>query len=133
MPPPPRQQPRQPPKVFTIPAGSAFVDVLAAGIRDRAGDGAAALAGVTVLVPTRRARRGLAEAFLRQCEGRALLLPKMIALGDLDEDEILLSEDAGSFDVSEAVSGLSQRDPSSSKVWCPPINNEPFVTLASSG
>ncbi len=83
--------------------------MLAAGIRDRAGGAPEALAGVTVLVPTRRARRSLSEAFLRQSDGQALLLPKMIALGDLDEDEILLSEDAGSFDVSEAVSGLRRQ------------------------
>ena len=113
-----QQPPRQPPHVFTIPAGLPFVDVLAAGIRDRVGSEPEALAGVTVLVPTRRARRSLTEAFLRLSHGRALLLPKMIALGDLDEDEILF---AGGFDpeggalgedtlgVPEAVSGLRRQ------------------------
>jgi len=92
----------------------AFVDVLAAGIRDRVGGDPLALAGVTVLVPTRRARRSLSEAFLRQSEGRALLLPKMMALGDLDEDESLFAEggmtaDAGPLGVPEAVSGLRRQ------------------------
>ena len=81
------------PKVFTIAAGLSFVDVLAAGIQRRLGDDPAALAGVTVLVPTQRSRRSLAEAFLRHNEGRAMLLPRIIALGDMDEDEILFSED----------------------------------------
>ncbi len=74
MTPPPRPQPSgKSPKVFTIPAGLPFVDVLAAGIRDRVGGGPKALAGVTVLVPTRRARRSLTEAFLRLSHGRALM------------------------------------------------------------
>ncbi len=106
------------PKVFTIPSGLPFVDVLAAGIEDRWGGDPAALAGVTVLVPTRRARRSLAEAFLRQSGGRPLLLPRMIALGDLDEDEILFAggfqpqpgAPAGdSLGVAEAVSGLRRQ------------------------
>ena len=106
MTPPPRQPPSgKNSKVFTIPAGLPFVDVLAAGIRDRAGGEPEALAGVTVLVPTRRARRSLSEAFLRLSHGQALLLPKMIALGDLDEDEILF---AGGFEAGgfEAGGGL---------------------------
>ncbi|NQU60701.1 MAG: double-strand break repair protein AddB [Rhodospirillales bacterium] len=105
-------------KVFTIPAGLPFVDVLAAGISERWGTDPAALAGVTVLVPTRRARRGLTEAFLRQSEGRPLLLPRMIALGDLDEDDILFAggfaaeegaTSAGLMDVPPALSGLRRQ------------------------
>jgi len=91
-----------PPKVFTIAAGLPFVDVLAAGIRLRVGDDPAALAGVTVLVPTQRSRRSLAEAFLRQSGGQSLLLPRTIALGDMDEDEILFS---GGFDDSTGIPG----------------------------
>jgi ATP-dependent helicase/nuclease subunit B len=91
-----------PAKVFTIAAGLPFVDVLAAGIRDRVGDDPAALAGVTVLVPTQRSKRSLAEAFLRQSGGRALLLPRIIALGDMDEDEILFS---GGFGDSTDLTG----------------------------
>lgn len=106
------------PKVFTIAAGLPFVDVLANGIRQRSGDVPAALAGVTVLVPTQRSKRSLAEAFLRQSGGRALLLPRIIALGDLDEDEILFSGGFGDstgmtgqdvLRVPEAASGLERQ------------------------
>jgi len=106
------------PRVYTIPAGQPFVDVLAAGIRDRVGVEPLALAGVTVLIPTKRARRSLTEAFLRQSGGQALLLPRMIALGELDEDEILLSgglgddgPDTGDWGLSvpEAMSGLQRQ------------------------
>lgn len=50
---------KEPPRVYSIPAGLPFVDVLAAGIRDRVGNEPLALAEVTVLVPTKRARRSL--------------------------------------------------------------------------
>jgi ATP-dependent helicase/nuclease subunit B len=106
------------PKVFTIPAGLPFVDVLAAGILDKTSGDPLRLACVTVLLPTRRARRSLAEAFLRQSNGKALLLPRMVALGDVDEDEILFSgsfapEDgvagADAFGVPPALSGLKRQ------------------------
>ena len=99
-------------RVFTIPAGLAFVDVLAAGIQDKWGETPQQLAQVTVLVPTRRARRSLAEAFLRQSLGQAMLLPRMIALGDMDEDEVLLSGGGfgeGSLGVPEAAGGLRRQ------------------------
>src|SRR3989338_2613559 len=91
-------------KAFTIPAGVAFADALAAGILAKSGDDPLGLARVTVLVPTRRARRSLAEAFLRRSGGRALLLPRMVALGDVDEDEILLS---GGLAPEDGVGGAS--------------------------
>ena len=47
------------PKVYSIPAGAPFVDMLAAGIMERVGGDPMALAGVTVLLPTRRACRAL--------------------------------------------------------------------------
>ena len=106
------------PNVFTIPSGMPFVDVLAAGIRDRWGGDPASLARVTILVPTRRARRSLSEAFLRHSGGRPLLLPRMIALGDLDEEDILFAggwqpepgTPAGdSLGVPGAVSGLRRQ------------------------
>ena len=111
MSPPPRK-----PRIFTIPAGLPFVDVLAAGIFEHVDGDPAALVRVTVLVPTRRARRSLAEAFLRQGDGRAMMLPRTVALGDLDEDEILF---AGGFEanggpedalgVEPALSGLKRQ------------------------
>lgn len=80
----------KPPEVRTINAGQPFVDVLAAGIRARVGDDPADLAAVTVLLPTRRACRSLAEAFLRISGGKPLLLPRLTPLGDVDEEEVLI-------------------------------------------
>ncbi len=77
--------------VYTIPAGLSFVDVLARGIMERAGDDPLSLARIQVLLPTRRACRSLREAFLRLSGGRPLLLPRMNPIGDVDEEELSLS------------------------------------------
>ncbi len=84
------------PAIFSIPSHCAFVDTLATGIRDRVGNDPEALAEVRVLLPTRRACRSLREAFLRSSGGTPTLLPRMIPLGDVDEDELIIGGDWGS-------------------------------------
>ncbi|MCH9020768.1 MAG: hypothetical protein IIA73_10450 [Proteobacteria bacterium] len=75
-------------KVSTIPPGAAFVDALAAGLLDRYGGAPGRLAEGVVLLPTRRACLALREAFLRLSGGDALLLPRMMPLGDVDPDDV---------------------------------------------
>ena len=106
------------PGLFSIPAGAPFVDVLAGGIRSLTDDDPEALARFTVLLPTRRACRALSDAFLRQSTGQALLLPRLRPLGDLDEDELALSQPLDetqptgmpeSLSVPPAISGIRRR------------------------
>ena len=78
------------PGVVTIPAGVPFVEALAAGLLVEADGAPQALGDVLVLLPTRRACRLLAEAFVRRSGGRALLLPRIQPLGELDPAEMLL-------------------------------------------
>ena len=60
---------------FTIPAHRPFLQDLAAGIwRTAAAGGPEALAETIVLLPTRRAARDLAEAFLTSAGTRAVIL-----------------------------------------------------------
>lgn len=91
------------PNVYSIAAGTAFVDALAAGILARFGDDPSALADIRVLLPTRRACRALGEAFLRATGGRPALLPAMTPIGDIDEDEIgfLAAEEPGLAGVAD--------------------------------
>jgi ATP-dependent helicase/nuclease subunit B len=103
----------RPPAVYSIAPELPFVDVLAAGLLARAGDDPAALARTLVLLPTRRACRALQEAFLRRRGGAGLLLPRLQPLGDVDEDELLLTAGdaplAGDdLDVPPAVAPLSR-------------------------
>ena len=81
----------RPLKVYTIALGVPFLDALAAGLLARAGAEPLALAEMTVLLPTRRACRGLAEAFLRRAGDRALLLPRLVPIGDVDAAELDLA------------------------------------------
>jgi ATP-dependent helicase/nuclease subunit B len=74
------------PQVFTIAAGTAFADALAGGLLDRAGGDPLALAAITILLPTRRAVRAVTDSFLRVADGAALLLPRLLALADIDGD-----------------------------------------------
>src|SRR5690606_30908785 len=90
------------PRVSTIPAGVSFLDALARGLLERFPE-PADLAAATVLLPTRRACRALQEAFLRASAGRALLLPSLLPLGDLDAEELLLTGDESLADSVEAL------------------------------
>src|SRR5690606_25422117 len=92
------------PAVFTIPAGQSFVDALAAGLLRRYGERPESLAAATILLPTRRACRSLQGAFLRALDGRPLLLPRMLPLGDLDAEDLL-------FDAAFAGTGEAELPP----------------------
>ncbi|MBW7946117.1 MAG: double-strand break repair protein AddB, partial [Sphingomonadaceae bacterium] len=81
--------------VFTIPAHRAFADALAGGMLRRIGAGD--LPRALLLLPNRRAVRAVTEAFVR-ASGGALLLPRMLPIGDVGEDEAL-----GLFDEAMAL------------------------------
>jgi ATP-dependent helicase/nuclease subunit B len=103
------------PTVYSIPPGMPFVDALAAGIDARYGRDPGALACLTVLLPTRRAVRSLRDAFLRLGGGTPILLPRLLPLGDLDEDELAIAgwEDAAggeaAADIPPAIAGLRRQ------------------------
>jgi ATP-dependent helicase/nuclease subunit B len=95
--------------VFSIAPGLSFVDELAAGLMERlVPDDPLALARATILVPTRRAERALADAFLRQGDGRPLILPRFQTLGDLDDEEIAFALEAD-FDLPPAIAPLRRQ------------------------
>ncbi len=75
-----------------IPHHLPFLDVLAGAWLDRfAADGDPLLAARgLILLPTRRAARALSEAFLRLSDGRVMLLPRIAAIGALDEAPLAL-------------------------------------------
>ena len=101
------------PTVYTVPPWEPFVDALAGGILSgRAvpfdpGD-PLALSRLTILLPTRRACRALGLAFLRAAPGRALLLPRIRPLGDIDEDEMSIGDEDDAA-LPDAVSPLERR------------------------
>lgn len=97
------------PAIFTIPPGTSFVDALARGLMDRYGTDPLSLARVRVLLPTRRAARTLREAFLRLSDGKALILPVMQPLGDVDEGELsIVGDGADSLGIPPAIPALER-------------------------
>ena len=85
-------------RVFTIPASVPFVDGLAAGLLARSAGAPFTLADHLILLPTRRSLGALRDAFLRQ-SSQALLLPRMRAIDDVDEDELDFADSSGLDDL----------------------------------
>lgn len=96
------------PRWFSIPAHRSFLDDLAAGLLTALPD-PEALAGAVVFTPTRRGARALAEAFVAAAGGRAVLLPQIRAIGDLDEGEPPFEPGDLSLDVPPAIDSLRRR------------------------
>ena len=59
-----------------------------------------------IILPSRRAAQALAGAFLEANGGRALLLPRIIALGNIDEAGLLLSS---GFSLPPAIAGTRRQ------------------------
>ncbi|WP_343564063.1 double-strand break repair protein AddB [Kiloniella sp. b19] len=80
------------PSVFSISHEASFVDELARGLLERWGSNPLELGSALILLPTRRACRSLQHAFLRASGGKSLILPQLVPLGDLDEEELLFGD-----------------------------------------
>ncbi len=109
-----------PARVFTIPASVPFLPTLIKAITGgdlgcRFADDPLALAAVTLYLPTRRACRLARDAFLETLEIDAAILPRIVAIGDIDEDEIAFAEAASgaiaadALNLPPALGGLERR------------------------
>ena len=108
------------PRVFTIPASAPFLPTLIEALHSAelgfafAGD-PLALAAATIYLPTRRACGLLRNAFLDGLKGDGAVLPRVVAIGDIDEDEIAFAEvatgeiAAESLALPPALGGLERR------------------------
>jgi ATP-dependent helicase/nuclease subunit B len=90
-------------RVFNVPSSVPFLrSVVAALIDGRLIRGFAArtqperLTDATLYLPTRRAGRLVREIFLEELRTQAVLLPRIVALGDIDEDELAFAEEEDS-------------------------------------
>ena len=83
-------------KLGAFPAEAAFLPALAKHWLESGGDPADGL----ILLPSRRAAQALAGAFLAHNQGKALLLPRIVALGAIDEAGLAL---AGALELPSAI------------------------------
>src|SRR3954471_9100673 len=107
------------PRVFTIPASAPFLLTLIRALRDGqlvegfpAGGDPLAWSHATLFLPTRRACALAREAFLDVLEVDAAVLPPIVPLGDIDEDELAFAEAASGeagLEVPGELGGLERR------------------------
>jgi len=102
------------PTVYSISAGHSFADALAQGILERTVGNPLSLTDYTILLPSRRACRTLREAFLRLSGGKAILLPALHPIGDIDAEEVAMFQAAEedvteSLDIPPAISRLERQ------------------------
>jgi ATP-dependent helicase/nuclease subunit B len=108
------------PRVFTIPPSAPFLPTLVTALA--AGEivpgfppsaDPLALTRATIYLPTRRACRLARDAFLHTLGRSAALLPRIVALGDIDEDEFAFAESSGpaaaALDLPKALDPLERR------------------------
>ena len=110
------------PKVFTIPPSVPFVPTLVHALVDGTlvpgfppAHATLALADATLYLPTRRACRLARDFFLEATNEGAAILPRIIAIGDIDEDEIAFADAATgalasqALELPPALGGLERR------------------------
>jgi len=108
-----------PPRVFTIPASAPFLPTLIGALqRGELIEGfpnsadPLALANATLFLPTRRACALARDAFLGALKTDAAVLPRIVPLGDIDEDELAFAEAAtgeSALSVPDATEPLERR------------------------
>src|ERR1700749_3088684 len=107
-------------RVFSVPVSVPFLrSVIAALVDGRRVDGFEAradperLAQATLYLPTRRAGRMAREIFLDEMQTDAVVLPRIVALGDIDEDELAFAQAASpglaALEIPPAMDGLQPR------------------------
>jgi ATP-dependent helicase/nuclease subunit B len=97
-------------RVFSVPVSVPFLRaVIAALVDGRLVEGFEArahpetLAQATLYLPTRRAGRMAQEIFLDELKMDAVLLPRIVALGDIDEDELAFTEESEAYGGAAAL------------------------------
>ncbi len=84
-------------RVYTIPPSAPFLPSVIRALRDGRliegfTPGPLDYADVTIFLPTRRACRLARDAFLQVLRVEAAVLPRIVPIGDIDEDELVFAE-----------------------------------------
>jgi ATP-dependent helicase/nuclease subunit B len=107
--------------VYNVPASAPFLrTVISALVDGRLVTGFEArqqpenLAKATLYLPTRRAMRLARDVFLDVLNTEAAMLPRLVALGDIDEDELIFAQAASNapataLELHPAIDGLERR------------------------
>lgn len=94
-------------QIYNIPSSCCFVDCLAQKLLNDCSGNQLTLADIIILLPNHRACRSLADAFVKIQGMKPTILPQMRAIGDVDEDEILLGTANQSALLSELPAAIT--------------------------
>lgn len=107
--------------VYNVPASAPFLRTVISALVDgrliegfEARQAPESLARATIYLPTRRAVRIARDVFLDVLNSEAALLPRMVPLGDIDEDELIFAQAASNapekaIELPAALDGLQRR------------------------
>jgi ATP-dependent helicase/nuclease subunit B len=95
--------------IFNIESHLPFLDSLAESLLRQYGENPLVFSNISIFLPSRRACKELAEAFLRVSGGKPMLLPKIQPLGDLDDEEIVFKNVASNSEIPNIISSTRQR------------------------
>ena len=107
-------------RVFNVPASTPFLRTVITALVDGELIGGFSpraqperLSEATLYLPTRRAGRMAREIFLDVLNVDAVILPRIVTLGDIDEDELAFAQAASpaaaSLEMAPALDGLARR------------------------
>jgi ATP-dependent helicase/nuclease subunit B len=104
------------PRVFTISATAPFLPTLARALLDGVlipgfapRNDPLLLASATIYLPTRRATRAFGDALLSALGAEATLLPRIVPLGEVDEDALAFADVAGLPERPSPLSTAARR------------------------
>lgn len=96
--------------LFTIPPTESFSDSFVRTILKETEKNRSELTKYLILLPTRRACRVIRDAFLRQTNGTPILLPRLQAIGDIDEGELFFNLNGeDSLDCKPPISSMKRQ------------------------
>jgi ATP-dependent helicase/nuclease subunit B len=96
-------------QIYNIRGGESFVDVLAEIFLRKYQNKPAELSQITFLLPTRRACQSLNEAFVRQRGCQPTILPQILPIADVEEDEVLITGDGSILQELEPAVDKTER------------------------
>ena len=104
-------------RVFSVPLSAPFLRTVIAALVDgrlvagfEARNHPEKLAQATLYLPTRRAGRMAREIFLDELKADAAVLPRIVALGDIDEDELAFAEESEQYGGAALFGVIAVRD-----------------------
>lgn len=118
-------------RLFTIAPERPFASALASGLIARFPD-PLDRARLLILLPSRRSVAALRDALLTMAEGEASLLPRMAAVGDVDEDEALgrFAEDGADAPILPPAVEPAERSLALARIAGPFLDAGPPAALA---